>query len=95
MKLDYTYSNYFSNSGYIENQFISFMSGKDKWSLEDFLNISEKEYNEIMDVIKLDCKHEWKEYKGFTEQYFFCSKCDKKQKENPSDVHNINKPWWA
>lgn len=45
--------------------------------------------------IVTECNHLWKEYLGFTEKYFYCTKCDKKESEKPQDVHNINKPWWA
>ena len=30
------------------------------------------------------CWHEWKEYIGFTERYWYCEKCDNKSKENPN-----------
>ena len=71
------------------------MSGSDEWSLEDFLNMSEDEYNKACGKTKPQCRHEWKEYRGFTEQYFYCTKCDRKEKEKPEDVHNIKQPWWA
>ena len=29
--------------------------------------------------IKLTCDHEWKEYRGFTENYSYCKKCDEKR----------------
>lgn len=59
------------------------------------------DYKDLMDLFgnpkedKNECYHLWKEYLGFTERYFYCIKCDKKEKEEPQDVHNINKPWWA
>lgn len=71
------------------------MSGSNGWSLEDFLNMSEDEYNEALGVIKSECRHIWEEYTGFTDKYYFCTKCDKKQKEAPEDVHYIKQPWWA
>jgi hypothetical protein len=30
------------------------------------------------------CWHDWKEYLGFTERYWYCEKCDEKSKENPN-----------
>jgi hypothetical protein len=30
------------------------------------------------------CWHEWKEYIGFTERYWYCEKCDNKSWENPN-----------
>jgi len=30
------------------------------------------------------CWHEWKEYIGFTERYWYCEKCDNKSQENPN-----------
>lgn len=30
------------------------------------------------------CWHDWKEYTGFTEHYWYCEKCDEKSKENPN-----------
>ena len=30
------------------------------------------------------CWHEWKEYVGFTERYWYCEKCDNKSQENPN-----------
>jgi hypothetical protein len=29
------------------------------------------------------CWHQWKEYVGFTERYWYCEKCDNKSQENP------------
>lgn len=31
-----------------------------------------------------NCWHEWKEYTGFTEKYWYCEKCDFKSKEDPN-----------
>lgn len=31
-----------------------------------------------------NCWHDWKEYIGFTEKYWYCEKCDAKSEENPS-----------
>jgi hypothetical protein len=30
------------------------------------------------------CWHQWKEYVGFTERYWYCEKCDSKSQENPN-----------
>lgn len=30
------------------------------------------------------CWHDWKEYNGFTEHYWYCEKCDAKSEENPN-----------
>jgi len=66
--------------------------------------MSNSDWNDYKDLIDLfgdpredknECLHLWKEYLGFTDHYFFCTKCDKKEKEEPKDVYNINKPWWA
>lgn len=71
--------------------------GDKEITLDEFLNTPQDEFDEFLKDIenKKECKHEWKEYKGLTEEYHFCTKCDKKVKEKPEDVHNINKPWWA
>lgn len=70
--------------------------GDKQITLDEFLNTPQEEFDEILKELgnKKQCKHEWKEYKGLTEQYYFCIICDKKEKEKPKDVHNINKPWW-
>jgi hypothetical protein len=31
-----------------------------------------------------NCFHDWKEYVGFTEKYWYCEKCDAKSEENPN-----------
>lgn len=31
-----------------------------------------------------NCWHDWKEYVGFTERYWYCEKCDVKSKEDPN-----------
>jgi hypothetical protein len=36
------------------------------------------------------CSHEWKEYIGFTDKYWFCALCDKKSKEKPKYVYNLD-----
>jgi hypothetical protein len=41
------------------------------------------------------CSHQWVEYLGFTEHYWFCKKCDKKSREKPEDDDNPYLPWWA
>lgn len=30
------------------------------------------------------CLHDWKEYIGFTERYWYCEKCDAKSEEDPN-----------
>lgn len=40
--------------------------------------------NKDAEVAKKNCWHDWKEYIGFTEKYWYCEKCDAKSEENPN-----------
>jgi hypothetical protein len=40
------------------------------------------------------CLHDWKQYTGFTESYWFCSRCDLKREDDPKNDDNSGIPWW-
>lgn len=46
--------------------------------------------DEVDEFFNSSCSHEWKEYIGFTDKYWFCTKCDKKSKEKPRYVYNFD-----
>ena len=58
----------------------------DNWSIYDDWN--EWVTNGIVPTNKEEknksCYHDWKEYIGFTEKYWYCEKCDAKSEENPN-----------
>ena len=55
----------------------------DDWN--DWINIIDIPANKDAEPTKdRPCLHEWKEYTGFTEQYWYCEKCDAKSEENPN-----------
>lgn len=51
---------------YQTNDFAELVSGKNQ-NFPDFSKV------------RLSCDHEWKDYKGFTENYSYCKKCDEKR----------------
>lgn len=48
----------------------------------------------ITHILNDECKHNWKEYTGFTEHYWFCLRCDTKIEENPNNDNNSRNHWW-
>lgn len=58
---------------------ISFEYDWDEW-------IRQTSYNPMVEdpPKKKDCYHNWKEYIGFTEKYWYCETCDAKSKEDPN-----------
>jgi hypothetical protein len=68
--------------------FVLFCSEENNWSIYDEWN--DWFHNGTLPTKKEEekkpknCWHEWKEYTGFTEHYWYCEKCDAKSEENPN-----------
>ena len=56
---------------------------------DEWLKILGSDEN-IDDYFNSDCKHEWKEYIGFTDKYWYCDNCDKKSLEKPKNVYDFD-----
>lgn len=69
------------NSSIYEEENISGWISNFWW--ENFEEEKEQDKNTIPSKDK-NCWHDWKEYIGFTEKYWYCEKCDVKSKENPN-----------
>jgi hypothetical protein len=61
------------------NWVVSFEYDWDEW-------MRQSGYNPIPDETQQtkSCFHDWKEYCGFTDKYWYCEKCDVKSKEDPN-----------
>lgn len=44
----------------------------DAWADSIFVDL------DVNNLQVAECQHEWQEYKGFSEEYKFCRKCDEK-----------------
>ena len=59
------------------------------WSIYDdwneWINFPDMPANKDAETLKNKvCLHDWKEYTGFTDKYWYCEKCDAKSEENPN-----------
>lgn len=59
------------------------------WISNFWWEIDEKENDELIKKDSepkktINCWHDWKEYVGFTEKYWYCEKCDNKSEEDPN-----------
>jgi hypothetical protein len=61
------------------NWVVSFEYDWDEWIRQSSYNPTPDESTQTK-----SCFHEWKEYVGFIEHYWYCEKCDAKSEENPN-----------
>lgn len=79
----------FSYSGTYNGQpIISGSCSDGNWSIYDewneWINFPETPANKDAEPTNKVCLHDWKEYTGFTDKYWYCEKCDAKSEENPN-----------
>lgn len=80
--ISYSYSGTTTEVVGSPTQFINNWSIYDEWN-EWFINSQLPNKKEEDKSIK-SCFHEWIEYTGFTDHYWYCEKCDAKSEENPN-----------